>query len=116
ARTAMGAATCAPWRSLSPHPVRTPAPRKHVRGVDYQCFPNTVCSSRVSETKECSKQNCKRDHATTKRQHPFNKWTRSSKHPATDHHPALPSIELVKRNHISDREREIECAKQRAPR
>src|SRR5215203_3594722 len=79
------------------------------------CEPATIDISRVrcihflnSEVKKSAHQHCKRDRASTKRQDPLNKWTRSSKHSPDDHHAALPSIELIKRNHISNRERQIE--------
>src|SRR5215216_4635007 len=70
-----------------------------------------VLISRISDIKKCSHEHRESDRTAAERQDPFNEWTRSSKYLAADHHPALPPVELINRNQISDREREIESAK-----
>src|ERR1041385_3092149 len=68
-----------------------------------------------SEIKNRSYAYGQRNHAAAKRQCPLSDRTRPSKQLAADHHATLPTVELVNGNQISDREREIESAKQRSP-
>src|SRR6185369_4935975 len=47
------------------------------------------------------------DRAAAKREHPLDERTRSAKHASPDHHAAFPTIELIERHYISDRQCEI---------
>src|SRR5215204_5193147 len=78
-------------------------------------FPQNGVLISILEVKKRSNQNCQRDRSTTEREYPLNELTRSSKHPPANDHPTLPPVELIKRNYVSNHEREIERAKQRAP-
>src|SRR5215207_3445514 len=79
-------------------------------------FPqNGVLITEFSDVKKRAHEYGQGDCSATKCQGPLNNRA-SSKHSPADHHAALPPIELINRNQISNCQRKIECGKERSPR